>query len=301
MQGLCAPPALGSTAVCARGKGRSAANSRPMRRVRRNIGAAVERQRMERIGCSLLGRGALRRRSTASRGIEPRLRFRVALRGRDGIPFVGIDQALLHAHAALIEHGEIELESPRPSVGGLREPLRGLREVLRSCPSLRRRRRPDCASPCDCRAWRPTHTSAWLLRHRRARHGRAHRACRGDRRRSLRPVARHARAIWRLRLRSPACRAVEIFEAEEQFGAGIAAFAERRQTIEYRGGLAPGRRRVCGSAAGCLIALSAELRAPVGFGLYFLMVSLAACRRGCGEPGSLRECPASQTVERPVS
>ena len=124
------------------------------RRFGRHIGDAVERRGTESLRPSLLRRGAVGVGQLGLQHVEARLGFRVARAGCDGIPFIGVEQALRHAVAALIQHREIELGIRKAQRGGLGEPARRFRHVLLAGRAVRHRRRPDCASPCGCPDWR---------------------------------------------------------------------------------------------------------------------------------------------------
>lgn len=57
--------------------------------------------------------------------------FGIALGCGDCVPFVGVDEALLDAHAAFVEDSEIEFGVGEPERRGLGEPLGGLGHILR--------------------------------------------------------------------------------------------------------------------------------------------------------------------------
>src|SRR5215471_21705999 len=105
-----------------------------------DVGGLVHRRGLE--AC----RGLLREREIARRELgrncgDARVGFHVAGLGGDRVPFIGVAQTLLHARAALIENGKIELGVDKAELGGIPEPARGFGEILFDAPALEVRNR----------------------------------------------------------------------------------------------------------------------------------------------------------------
>src|SRR5437762_3104101 len=109
------------------------------------MGASVECLNCVRRGTSRLRpecrrqslrRLAIRRSKLNSENRDSRIRFGIAVRGGNRVPFVCFCQVLLHTHAAFVKHGKIELRVGQAQCRCLAEPHGSFDVILRLTRSL---------------------------------------------------------------------------------------------------------------------------------------------------------------------